>query len=165
LRKCAQCCGEVADEHRFCPWCATPQRLKIVQFFSPHAAIAADRGKLLRVSRYLGLPTAEPHVRFSVWNEEGVAEAAVSLDEEEAGRLAGFILARIGSAPDTGGWLRVIVSQVRAEISAGRRSEPRADRGRRGSTRTGRGGLPERGDTLPPRGWGSAGPGALGKSN
>jgi len=120
LRKCAQCCGEVADEHRFCPWCATPQRLKIVQFFSPHAAIAADRGKLLRVSRYLGLPTAEPHVRFSVWNEDGVAEAAVSLDEEEAGRLAGFILARVGSAPDTGGWLRVIVSQVRAEISAGR---------------------------------------------
>jgi len=59
-------------------------------------------------------------VRFSVWNEEGVAEAAVSLDEEEAGRLAGFILARVGSAPDTGGWLRVIVSQVRAEISAGR---------------------------------------------
>jgi hypothetical protein len=127
LRKCAQCCGEVADEHRFCPWCATPQRLKIVQFFSPHAAIAADRGKLLRVSRYLGLPTAQPHVRFSVWNEEGVAEAPVSLDEEEASRLAGFILARIGSAPDTGGWLRVIVSQVRAEISSagrGRGSDP-----------------------------------------
>jgi hypothetical protein len=76
--------------------------------------------KALRVSRYLGLPTAEPHVRFSVWNEEGVAEGAVSLDEEEASRLAGFILARVGSAPDTGGWLRVIVSQVRAEISAGR---------------------------------------------
>ena len=128
MRKCAHCCGDVADEHRFCPWCAAPQRLKIVQFFSPHVAIAGDRGKLLRVSRYLGLPTAEPHVRFSVWNEEGVAEAAISLDEEEADRLAGFILARFGSAPDPGGWFRAIVSQVRAEIRAGhgRRSESAA---------------------------------------
>jgi hypothetical protein len=117
LRKCAQCHGEVADEHRFCPWCAAPQRLKIVQFFSPHVAIAADRGKLLRVSRYLGLPTAEPHVRFSVWNEEGVAEAAISLDEEEADRLAGFIFT---PTPDAGGWLRAIVAQLRAEIGAGR---------------------------------------------
>ena len=49
-----------------------------------------DAGKALRVSRYL---TEEPHVRFSVWSADGVAEAAVSLDEEEAERLAGFLAA------------------------------------------------------------------------
>ena len=49
-----------------------------------------DAGKALRVSRYL---TEDPHVRFSVWSSEGVAEAAVSLDEEEAERLAEFLAA------------------------------------------------------------------------
>jgi hypothetical protein len=32
-------------------------------------------------------------VRFSVWSPDGVAEAAVSLEEEEAERLAGFLAA------------------------------------------------------------------------
>ncbi|OAI54908.1 hypothetical protein AYO48_00780 [Gaiella sp. SCGC AG-212-M14] len=45
-------------------------------------------GKALRVSRYL---TRDPHVRFSVWDESGVAEAAVSLDQAEAARLARFL--------------------------------------------------------------------------
>jgi hypothetical protein len=40
------------------------------------------------VSRYLG---DDAHVRFSVWNEDGVAEAAVSLDPPEARRLARFL--------------------------------------------------------------------------
>jgi hypothetical protein len=40
------------------------------------------------VSRYL---TEDPHVRFSVWNARGVAEAAVSLEEREAERLAAFL--------------------------------------------------------------------------
>ena len=43
---------------------------------------------MLRVSRYL---TDEPHVRFSVWDEDGVARAAISLEEAEAERLASFI--------------------------------------------------------------------------
>ena len=38
--------------------------------------------------RYL---TGDPHIRFSVWNESGVAEGAVSLDEREAGRVARFL--------------------------------------------------------------------------
>jgi len=42
---------------------------------------------------YFGSTEAERHVRFSVWNESGSAEAAVSLDEKEAQRLARFILA------------------------------------------------------------------------
>ncbi len=60
---------------------------KLVEFFRAHPR---DDGKALRVSRYL---TEDPNVRFSVWNAEGVAEGAVSLDEEEAERLAGFLAA------------------------------------------------------------------------
>ena len=50
----------------------------------------AEAGKALRVSRY----TEEGHVRFSVWDESGVAEAAVSIDEREAQRLTAFLGAR-----------------------------------------------------------------------
>ena len=49
-----------------------------------------DHGKGLRVSRYL----AERQVRFSVWDESGEkmrASAAVSLDQDEAARLAAFL--------------------------------------------------------------------------
>jgi hypothetical protein len=75
----------VEDPFRFCPWCATPQRSKLVEFFHPHPR---DAEKALRVSRYL---TDDPHVRFSVWDERGVATAAISLEEHEAERLATFI--------------------------------------------------------------------------
>jgi len=91
---CGQCGGPVERPYRFCPWCAAPQRLKVVEFFRPHRAIERDRGKALRVSRYLGETEAERHVRFSVWDESGElvrAQAAVSLDEAEAARLAGFL--------------------------------------------------------------------------
>jgi hypothetical protein len=82
---CGECGGELEAAYRFCPWCAAPQRRKLVEFFPAHSR---DHGKALRVSRYL---TEEPHVRFSVWNADGVAEAAVSLDEAEADRLVGFL--------------------------------------------------------------------------
>src|SRR5215213_277130 len=84
-RQCARCGTEIEERFRFCPWCAAPQRLKLTEFFVAHRR---DRGRALRVSRYLG---EEPHVRFSVWNEEGMAEAAVSLDPAEARRLARFL--------------------------------------------------------------------------
>jgi hypothetical protein len=87
MRVCAECGGELEAAYRFCPWCAAPQRSKLVEFFRPHPR---DEGKALRVSRYL---TEDPHVRFSVWSSEGVAEAAVSLEEEEAARLASFLAA------------------------------------------------------------------------
>ena len=86
MRFCAECGGELVSAFRFCPWCAAPQRRKLVEFFRAHPR---DEGKALRVSRYL---TEEPHVRFSVWSSDGVAEAAVSLDEREADRLADFLL-------------------------------------------------------------------------
>ncbi len=88
MRGCSRCGGEVEWSFRFCPWCASPLRSKLVEFFRAHSAIEEDQGKALRVSRYLN---EERHVRFSVWNEEGEAEAAISLDEDEAGRLASFL--------------------------------------------------------------------------
>jgi hypothetical protein len=86
VRECAECGGELKATFRFCPWCAAPQRRKLVEFFRAHPH---DEGKALRVSRYL---TEQPHVRFSVWSADGVAEAAVSLEEQEADRLGEFLL-------------------------------------------------------------------------
>ena len=84
MRDCADCHGPVGSAFRFCPWCGRVQRRKLVEFFRPHDR---DTGKALRVSRYLD----EQHVRFSVWNEAGVAEAAISIDEAEAERLRCFL--------------------------------------------------------------------------
>jgi hypothetical protein len=88
MHVCRECGGEVDPTFRFCPWCAVPLRSKLVQFFFAHPKIERDRGKALRVSRYLG---DERHVRFSVWDESGAAQAAVSIDEDEAKRLARFV--------------------------------------------------------------------------
>jgi hypothetical protein len=89
--RCSHCEGLVEARFRFCPWCAAPRRRKLVEFFFAHTAIESDRGKALRVSRYLGVAGDTRHVRFSVWNEEGVAEAAVSLGEDETARLLDFL--------------------------------------------------------------------------
>jgi predicted amidophosphoribosyltransferase len=62
MRVCAECGGELEAAYRFCPWCAAPQRSKLVEFFRAHP-------------------------------RDGVAEAAVSLDELEAERLADFLAA------------------------------------------------------------------------
>jgi hypothetical protein len=83
---CACCAKVVEAGFRFCPWCGAAQRRKLVEFFRPHPR---DAGRALRVSRYYG---EEPQVRFSVW-DDGTAQAAVSLDEEESRRLAAFITA------------------------------------------------------------------------
>jgi hypothetical protein len=98
MRECPDCGGPVDARFHYCPWCSAPQRRKLVQFFRPHDAVDGDRGKALRVSRYFGWSEDERHVRFSVWNESGQAEAAVSLGEAEAQRLAAFIRAN-GAAP------------------------------------------------------------------
>ena len=87
MRVCTECRGSIEVGHRFCPWCAAPQRRKLVEFFTAADAVPEDDGKALRVSRYL----AEHHVRFSVWDEDGAAEAAVSLDDREAARLTRFL--------------------------------------------------------------------------
>jgi hypothetical protein len=92
MRACAQCGGSVERTFRFCPWCASAQRLKIVDFFRADPRIEQDRDKALRVSRYLD--PLRRHVRFSVWDESvepARARAAISLDEDEAERLARFL--------------------------------------------------------------------------
>jgi hypothetical protein len=95
LAACRQCGGSLEEAFRFCPWCAAPLRSKLVEFFRPHPLVESDAGRALRVSRYLGPAAEEQHVRFSVWNEQGRAEAAVSLDEGEALRLARFVSGEI----------------------------------------------------------------------
>src|SRR3954454_5072411 len=106
MARCRQCGVTVEDVFRFCPWCAAPQRSKLVEFFRAHPR---DDGKALRVSRYL---TDDPHVRFSVWSVEGVAEAAVSLDEDEADRLSLCLAApevRLARPLD---WIRALIRQL-----------------------------------------------------
>ena len=94
MQECTHCGGSIEERFRFCPWCAAPLRLKLVEFF---AGTGDDGGKALRVSRYF----TEGHVRFSVWDERGVAEAAVSIAADEADRLAGFLspAPRLAPAP------------------------------------------------------------------
>jgi hypothetical protein len=101
VRECASCGEIVQARFRFCPWCAAPLRLKLVEFFRPHPLIAGDEHKALRVSRYLE-PGPSAHVRFSIWTETGdaaQAEAAVSLERAEAQRLAGFLAAPTRARP------------------------------------------------------------------
>jgi len=86
MRSCSACGGEVKDEFRFCPHCGTAQRTKIVEYFRGHPDVG-DGG--LRVSVYLTEPR---HARLSVWRGEE-AQAAISLDPDESGRLARFLLA------------------------------------------------------------------------
>jgi hypothetical protein len=78
----------VQDEFRFCPHCGRAQRTKIVEYFRGHPDVG-DGG--LRVSVYL---TEPQHARLSVWHGEE-AEAAISLDPQETGRLARFLLATL----------------------------------------------------------------------
>ena len=84
MSQCAHCGGETDARYRFCPWCASPQRRKLVEFFR---GADDDSHRALRVSRYL----PEERVRFSVWDETGTARAAVTLDDEEAERLAAYL--------------------------------------------------------------------------
>jgi hypothetical protein len=84
MAACRRCGEEVADRFRYCPWCAAPQRRKLVEFFR---GVDEDAGRALRVSRYL----PERRVRVSVWDVTGTARAAISLDDEEAARLAAYL--------------------------------------------------------------------------
>jgi hypothetical protein len=83
-------------------WCEAAQRAKIVEFFAGHPGVEDDPAKALRVSRYLGDREEYRHVRLSVWGGEAPrAEAAVSLSNEEAERLARFLedTARVPEQP------------------------------------------------------------------
>jgi hypothetical protein len=88
MRPCWSCGACVEDRFRFCPSCSAPLRRKLVEFFRPHAR---DAGHALRVSWYL---EDDAHVRFSVWDEDGRALAAISLEPEEARRLGALLRRR-----------------------------------------------------------------------
>ncbi len=105
MRSCASCRSEVEERFRFCPWCGAAQRTKIVEFFAAHPLVEDDPARALRVSRYLGDTEEARHVRFSVWSGSGRtprAEAAVSLSDDEAERLARFL----GETAEVPGQLR-----------------------------------------------------------
>jgi hypothetical protein len=93
---CKQCAREVEAAFRFCPWCGHAQRLKLTEFFFGHSGIEGDARRALRISRYLGDEPEERHVRFSVWSEVAPGrprvEAVVSLDDDEAERVARFLI-------------------------------------------------------------------------
>ena len=90
VKTCRACGNGVEDRFRYCPWCAAPQRRKLVEFFAPHPGVEADAQKALRVSRYFGDDETAPQVRFSIWSVD-YAEAAVSLSPEEAERVSAFL--------------------------------------------------------------------------
>jgi hypothetical protein len=92
MRRCSACWGGVEDEFRFCPHCGKSQRTKIVEYFRGHPDVG-DGG--LRVSLYLTEPR---HARLSVWRGEE-AQAAISLDPGESGRLARFLLSAASHRP------------------------------------------------------------------
>ena len=84
MTQCRHCGAGIADGYRYCPWCAAPQRRKLVEFFR---GADSDSVRALRVSRYV----PEQRVRVSVWDETGTARAAITLDDEEATRLGEFL--------------------------------------------------------------------------
>ena len=90
MNECRHCGNGVEDSFRYCPWCATPQRTKLVEFFAPHPNVPGDRRKALRVSRYFGAEDEPRQYRFSIWQGDS-ADAAVSLTDQEAARLAAFV--------------------------------------------------------------------------
>jgi hypothetical protein len=90
VKTCRGCGNGVEDRFRYCPWCAAPQRRKLVEFFAPHPDVERDAQRALRVSRYFGDEETPPQVRFSIWSVDS-AEAAVSLSPDEAQRVAAFL--------------------------------------------------------------------------
>ena len=90
VHTCRHCGNGVEDRFRFCPWCAVPQRSKLVEFFAPHPEVPGDTGRALRVSRYFASDERPSQLRFSIWSGDS-ADAAVLLTEDEAARLAQFV--------------------------------------------------------------------------
>ncbi len=119
MHECARCVGSVGDAFRYCPWCASPQRIKLVEFFRAHPKIGPS-DKALRVSRYLNDEVAERHVRFSIWSaskRRAHAEAVVSLPDEEAARLARFLTGSAPAEPPKRRTLRDLIDDVSARIA------------------------------------------------
>ena len=90
MKTCRHCGNGVEDRFRYCPWCAAPQRTKLVEWFGPHPEVDGDAAKGLRVSRYLDGGARPRQVRISIWDGNS-AQAAISLTECDAVELAEFV--------------------------------------------------------------------------
>ena len=112
---CPRCGMEQTSEHRFCPSCGTRlpweivlrSRPKMTRWFRGIPVISSDApDTALRVSRYLeefemeapegSVRVPSHHVRFSVWVEDR-AVCAVSIPDDEAEALAGFLQAPVAT--------------------------------------------------------------------
>ena len=87
---CRSCGQPIEREHRFCPWCATSQRRKVVALFPPHPEVEAS-GRGLRVSRYFDPADGPPHTRMSIYGADGRVTCVVALDDESTNDLARFL--------------------------------------------------------------------------
>jgi hypothetical protein len=93
MSRCRSCGEEVERQFRFCPWCAAPLRLKVTELF-PGRPGPGEARRALRVSRYFAEDEREPELRVSIWSDVPAgmrADAAVSLDDEQADRLERFL--------------------------------------------------------------------------
>ena len=111
---CVGCGVSIGEDYRYCPWCGATQEPKLTKFFHPHALIERERRGALRVSRYLARSAPKRHVRFSVWSKSGEAQAAISIDEPEARRLAQFLLVEPRAAEQSR--LDLLVEWLRASL-------------------------------------------------
>jgi len=87
---CRSCGQSVEREHRYCPWCAAPQRRKVVALFPPHPDVEAS-GRGLRVSRYFDPADGPPHTRMSIYGADGRVTCVVALDDSTDGGLTRFL--------------------------------------------------------------------------
>ncbi len=59
MRCCSECGGELEAAYRFCPWCAAPLRLKLVEFFAgdhqarADCAVSLDDAEAARLAHFL----------------------------------------------------------------------------------------------------------------
>lgn len=95
---CSSCDRAVEPTWRYCPWCAAPQRRKLVEFFAPHPAQAGDAELALRVSRYVDPDPDVRQTRVSIWQADGSAVAAIGLDDAETARLATYLSLPVDAA-------------------------------------------------------------------
>jgi hypothetical protein len=87
---CRRCGQAIEREHRFCPWCAAPQRRKVVAVFPPHPEVNAS-GRGLRVSRYFDPVDGPPHTRISIYGPDERIAGVVALDDDSTNDLARFL--------------------------------------------------------------------------
>ena len=98
MHACKQCGGSI--------WSGVPVLPVVCRAAAREARRVLHAARAPRPARRSGsrATPSEGHVRFSVWDESGVAEAAVSIDDEEAQRLAAFlgVRERLGSRSSRG---------------------------------------------------------------